>query len=55
MRQQKIVRECPECFAPLKRVIGATSRRKYWQCTKCSYRKPVNVQSLDISDRWYPR
>jgi ssDNA-binding Zn-finger/Zn-ribbon topoisomerase 1 len=34
VRQQKQVHECPNCGSPLKRIIGAATRAKYWICTK---------------------
>lgn len=31
-RQPKQVKRCPVCEGPLKRTIGAKTRRKYWEC-----------------------
>lgn len=32
MQQQKQAKSCPECGGPLKRTIGAQSRKKFWEC-----------------------
>jgi predicted RNA-binding Zn-ribbon protein involved in translation (DUF1610 family) len=39
MQQTKQVHLCPECGHSLKRTIGAVSRRKFWECTNCGFRK----------------
>jgi ssDNA-binding Zn-finger/Zn-ribbon topoisomerase 1 len=31
-RQPKVEHTCPKCGGPLKRTIGARTRKKYWEC-----------------------
>jgi hypothetical protein len=43
-RQQKKQHNCPKCGGPLKRTIGAQTRKKYWECALkgfICYRKEV--------------
>lgn len=57
-RQEKVEHVCPKCGGPLKKTIGAASRKKFWECVQGGvqcFRKPVGELSLDISGRWYPR
>lgn len=62
MRQKKVEHKCPKCGGPLKTVIGAQSRKKFWECVDNGvgcYRVRKDTDrpklSMDISDRWYPR
>lgn len=32
MQKDKIKHPCPKCGGPMKKTIGAQSRRKYWVC-----------------------
>lgn len=46
MRQQKVKHECPECGGDLKKTIGAQSRKKFWECLKCGWRRAVQAVNV---------
>lgn len=47
-RQPKQKHECPECGQDLKRTIGARSRKKFWECLNCGWRRRVDSGAAKV-------